>query len=187
VAVGYGINGGSETFTTGNLADLDDVIVYDGQANDANGNADITGPIGDCGLAWLLPAGAGTTTQFTPDTGSNYARVNEATPDGDTSYVGSSTVGNIDTYALADLPGTVTTVKGVASVHYAKKTDVGARGMKAELRSGGGNSAHATEIAPGTSYQYYFSNWGRNPNNGTPADWTPAAVNALEVGQQVSS
>jgi hypothetical protein len=167
--------------------DYDDIIVYDGQATDANGNADITGPIGDCGLAWLLPTGAGTTTQFTPDTGSNFARVNEATPDGDTSYAESATVGNIDTYAMGDLAGTVTTIKSVASIQYAKKTDVGARGMKAELRSGGGNAAHATEIALGNSYLYYFSNWGRNPNNGSPADWTPTAVNALEAGQQVSS
>lgn len=172
--------------TSGTLL-FDDVIFWDGQATDANGFADIHDFIGDCGLAWLLPTGAGTTTQFTPDTGSNYARVNEATPDGDTSYAESATVSNIDTYATADLAGTITSVKSVAVAHYAKKTDVGSRGMKAELRSAGANAAHATEIALGNSYQYYLSVFGQDPNNGSAANWTPTSVNALEIGQQVSS
>jgi hypothetical protein len=167
--------------------DYDDIILYDGLTTDANGFTDITGPIGDCGLVWLLPAGAGTTTQFTPDTGSNFARVNESTPDGDTSFVSDGTVGHIDTYAMADLPGTAVSVLSAASIHYARKTDVSSRGMKAELRSAGGNAAHATEITLGNSYQYFFSNWGLNPNNGAPTAWTVAAVNALENGQLVSS
>lgn len=167
--------------------DYDDVIVYDSQSTDANGFTDIVGPIGDCGLVWLLPTGAGTTTQWTPDSGSNYARVNEATPDGDTSAVDDGTVGHIDTYAMADLAGTATAVKSMAAVHYAKKTDVSSRGMKSELRSAGANAAHATEIALGNSYQYFFSSWGQNPNNGSPTNWTTSSVNALEAGQNVSS
>jgi hypothetical protein len=167
--------------------DWDDVIVWDTQATDANGFADIHDFIGDCGLVWLLPTGAGTTTQWTPDTGSNYARVNEATPDGDTSFVSDGTIGQIDTYAMADLAGTASSVLSVASIHYARKTDVSSRGMKAELRSGGGNTAYAIEIALGNSYQYFFSNWGQNPNNGAPTAWTVAAANAIEAGQLVSS
>jgi hypothetical protein len=171
----------------GQTMDYDDIIVWDDQLTDANGNSDINNFIGDCGLVWLLPTGAGTTTQWTPDSGSNYARVNEATPDGDTSYVDDGTIGHIDTYAMADLGGSASSVLSVAQVHYARKTDVSSRGMKAELRSGGGNAAHAAAISLGNSYAYYFSNWGMNPNNGSPIAWTVAAVNALEAGQQVSS
>jgi len=180
IGKGTGTNGGVNF-------DFDDLIVWDAQTTDANGFTDISDFIGDCGLLWLLPSAAGTTTQFTPDSGSNYARVNEATPDGDTSYVGSNTVGQIDTYSLGDLPLTATAVKTVAQVHYVRKDDLGPRGIKAELRSSGGNAAHATEAALGTSYIYTFSNWGRNPNNGSPIAWTPAAVNTLEAGQQISS
>jgi hypothetical protein len=165
--------------------DFDDIIVYDGQATDANGFPDITGPIGDCGLVWLLPTGAGTTTQFTPDSGVNYARINETTPDGDTSYVSDANVGDIDTYAIADLPVNVASVKSVAACHYARKTDTASRSIAAELRSGGTNYSHAAQIFLGTNYQYDFSNWGANPN--TSAAWTVAGVNALEVGQKIAS
>jgi hypothetical protein len=167
-------------------ADFDDIIFYDGQTTDPAGNSDIVGPVGDCGLAWLLPTGAGTTTQFTPDTAvANYGRVNEATPDGDTSYVESSTVGQVDTYALADLPAATSAVKTLALCHYARKTDVGARQMGATLRTGGANFTHPTGVDLGSSYQYSFRNWGTNP--GTVLPWTVADVNALEIGQTVNT
>lgn len=159
------------------------MIVYDAQTNDANGFSDITGPIGDCRLTWLLPTAAGSSTQFTPDSGSNFARVNEATPD-ITSYVDGS-VGQVDTYQSADT--LASTVKSVALVHYARKTDVGVRGMKPVIRSTGANYTYPTEIALADTYVYYFSSFGQNPNNGSPIPWTPAAVNALEIGQTCSS
>lgn len=164
----------------------DDIIVWDTQTTDANGFTDISDFIGDCGLFWSQPNGAGTTTNFTADSGSNYARVNEATPDGDTSYVQDSTVSDIDTYAMADISG-ASTIKSVAVVLYARRTDIGARGIKSELRSGGGNTSHATAIVLGLNYQYYFQNWGQNPNNGSATNWTPTSVNAVESGQIISS
>jgi hypothetical protein len=166
--------------------DYDDLIVWDTTTTDPAGNTDISNFIGDCGLTWLLPTGAGTTTQWTPDSGSNWARVSEVTPDGNTSYVEDSTVGHIDTYAMADLAASAASVKSIAVVNYAEKTDVGARGMKAEIRTNAANFAFANEIALGNSYQYYFSNWGFNPS-GTPAAWTVSDVNSIEVGQQVTS
>lgn len=178
--------GGASTFGSTSLAaDWDDLIVYDGQTTDANGNADITGPIGDCALTWLLPTGAGTTTQFTPSTGSNFAAVDDAIPNGDTDYVESTTVGQKDTYALADLPANIVTVKSVAMVHYVRKTDAGSRQMGAVLRSGGTDYTHPTGVDLSDSYLYSFRNWGSNPSGA--AAWTPTAVNALEVGQVVNS
>jgi hypothetical protein len=177
------VSGNSSTNLT---VDYDDIIVWDTQVNDPQGNPDISDFIGDCGLVWLLPTGAGTTTQFTPDSGSNYTRVNEATPDGDTSYVEDGTVGHIDTYQLANLPGNIATVKSMAVVSYTRKSDFSARGMKHELRTNSTNVAHTNEIVLGDSYTYYMSTWGSNPT-GTPANWTVADINALEIGRQVSS
>jgi hypothetical protein len=168
------------------ICDLDDIIVYDSQANDPQGNADITGPIGDCSLTWLLPTGAGTTTQFTPDSGSNYARVNEATPDLDTSYVGSSTIGQIDTYQMADLPVSAASVKSIAAVIMARKDDAGTRGVACEIRTGGANFQGANQFSLGMNYLYYFNNWGRKPG-GTPSPWSVADINAIEVGQNMVS
>lgn len=171
--------------TSGTILDFDDVIIYDGQTTDPAGHPDISDFIGDCGLTWLLPSGAGTTTQFTPDTGSNFARVNEATPDGDTSYVSDATVNHIDTYAIANLPANITTVKSLAVVNYARKDDVGSRSFAPEIRTNSANFDGVTQ-ALGNSYLYYFSNWGQNPS-GTPANWTPTDVNNLEAGQKVIS
>lgn len=166
------------------VVDYDDIIVWDTQANDAAGNPDISNFIGDCRLSWLLPTGAGATTAFTPDSGSNYARVNEATPD-ITSYVESSTIGHTDTYAMGDLSAAASSVKSVAVVQYARKTDAGSRQMAAVLRSGGTDYAHATGVDLNDSYLYSFRNWGTNPN--TVTTWTVSDVNALEVGQKVTS
>jgi hypothetical protein len=167
------------------LLDFDDIIIWDAQTTDPAGNPDISDFIGDCGLSWLLPTGAGTTTQFTPDSGSNYARVNETTPDGDTSYVQSVTVGQFDTYAMADLPGTIATVKSIAVVPYARKTDVGPRQLGAEIRTGGANFAHPTSINLGTTYLYHWLPWGSDPTDGSV--WTPTKINAIEAGPRVNS
>jgi hypothetical protein len=174
---------GSITAVPGGTWDWDDIIIYDGQINDPQGNPDIHDFIGDCGLTWLLPNGDGTTTQFSRDSGTNnYLRVNEATPDGDTSYVADATVGHLDTYAMANLPGTIATVKSIAVVNYARKDDVGTRTFAPELRTNSANFDGVTQSL-GTSYAYYMSNWGQNPS-GTPANWTPTDVNNLEAGQK---
>lgn len=166
-------------------SDYDDIIIWDGQATDAAGNPAVHDFIGDKGLVWSQATGAGATTQFTSSGGANYTRVNEATPDGDTSYVESGTVGQIDTYAMAVLPANVSAVLGVANVLYARKTDVGSRGMKSVVRSGGTNYSFPTEIALGNSYLYYQSIREADPATG--AAWTIPGVNALEAGLTVSS
>lgn len=164
---------------------LDDAIVYDGQTVDAAGNADIHDFIGDSSATWLLPAGAGASSQFTPDSGTNYTRVNEATPDGDTSYVQDSTVNDIDLYTLAALASGATVVKSLAVYHYARKTDSGSRTMEAEIRTGSTNYSYANAIALATSYIYYASGWGTNPNTASP--WTVSDVNGMQAGQTVSA
>ena len=179
------INQASVTTAGTSQVDFDDIVVWDSQATDANGLADIHDFIGDCGLTWLLPTGAGTTTQFTPDSGANYARVNEATPDGDTSYVSDANVGDIDTYAMADLPANIVAVKSVAVCHFARKTDTASRSIVAEIRTNATNYSHITPASLSNGYFYDFSNWGLNPNTG--AAWTVADINAIEMGQKIAS
>lgn len=51
-----------------------------------------------------LPDGAGASSQWTADSGTNYARVNETTaPDGDTSYVETATTAQKDLYTCANI------------------------------------------------------------------------------------
>lgn len=76
----------------------DDVVVDDA---DYPGNTRIQA---------IVPTGAGTTTQWDPSTGNNYACVDER-PASDTDYVSTNTTDEIDTYAMGDLSGAVSVVK----------------------------------------------------------------------------
>jgi hypothetical protein len=165
--------------------DFDDFVVWDLTATDANGNNDIHDWIGDCSVTWLLPNGAGTTTQFTPDSGSNYLRVSDTTPDGDTSYVDSSTVGVTDTYTLADISSSVSSIKSLAVVHLGRKTDTGSRAIQAVIRTQTTNYVHPNAIYLSDNYSYSFSPYGSNPN--TAVAWSVPDVNALEAGQKINS
>jgi hypothetical protein len=176
----------SDAFVPGStpLIYFDDIILYDGQPTDPEGNPDIHDQIGDCRLEWLLPVADGAMTQFTSTAGSNFSAVNDTSPDGDASYVYDQLVGNIDMYKVAPItfPGTV--VKSLAVVHFAKKSEVGPKSMAAGIHAGATFFPHPNEISLADEYAYSFSNWGCDPEDGLP--WTPTKVNAIEVGQKVT-
>jgi hypothetical protein len=111
--------------------------------------------------------------------------VNEATPDGDTSYTFDATVNHIDTYAMANLPAGAVSVKSLMAVSYLRKDDVGSRVAAPVIRTNSANFV-GTSVPLGNSYIYAFNTWGQNPS-GTPANWTVSDVNAIEGGQKVIS
>lgn len=139
--------------------------------------------LGDVRVEALFPDGAGNSTQFTPDSGSNYARVNESAPDDDTSYVGSSTVGHKDTYAMGAM-GASTSIKGTQQVIYARKTDAGSRVGRTVIRSGG-TDYEGADIALTDTYLFHRTVRETDPN--TSAAWTEAGVNGHEAGMKVQS
>jgi hypothetical protein len=179
---------GNNVGTPSVTIDFDDVVIYDGQANDPQNNADINDFIGDCAVSWLLPTAIGTNNQWTPSTGlavdgNNYDRVNDPTPPGDSNYVESSTTNAIDSYAIADLPTAAANIKSVQLMHYAKKTDAGSRSMAGVIRTGSTDYLGPTLSLP-SSYTYNITGtWGKNPS-GTPAAWTKANIDGLEIGQK---
>jgi hypothetical protein len=163
--------------------DFDDYYVCD--AAGANNNDFL----GDSKVQTLLPqtdaVAAGTNASFTPSTGSDHgALVDEASPNGDTDYNSSSTVGHIDTYNYPSLSLTGT-IRGVQVMPYIEKTDAGARTVSAVTRVGGSNFVcGATAISPSTGYRY----WGQqifelNPNSSSA--WLAADVNGAEFGLKI--
>jgi hypothetical protein len=130
----------------------------------------------------LSPTGAGSSTQWTPDTGSNYARVNEV-PYSAANYVQSATTGQRDTYVMADLPGSVGIIMAVQNNMIAKRTDASAISVKPAIKSG--------------ASVYYGASAALTPNDTTVSDirttdpntsaaWTAGGVNALEGGFEVA-
>lgn len=150
--------------------------------------ADLTAPMpagdfyGNLKIERLAPSGAGTTTQWTPSAGSNYQNVDENAHNSDTDYNASATVGNIDTYAMADMAASSGSIRAVQTTLVARKDDALARQIAPVMRSGGTDYVGATKTLT-TSYAYYYQQYDQDP--ATSADWDFTGVNAVEVGVKV--
>jgi len=154
---------------------FDDLYMCDGNGT-VNKNF-----LGDIKVVAVLPSAAGTLTQWGSVSGPNYTNVNEATPNDDTTYVVSSTPGQIDTYATAGISETPANIIGVQTALYARKDDAAVRTLAKIIRSGGiafpGGNNNMT-----SSYAYYLDINETDPNTGLP--WTKAGFNAAEIGVQ---
>lgn len=153
--------------------------------------ADATGGInndflGDVAVETIYPTSDGAHTDFTPNAGStHYTQVDENTPDGDTTYVSSSTIGARDSYGLTDLSVVTGQVFAVQGHNYNRKDDIGLRQVKASLRSGGTDYDGATQTLSTT---YSMASTGiHNVDPFDSAAWTIADVNALEAGVKVEA
>jgi hypothetical protein len=148
--------------------------------------ANSTTPLGPCRPVLLLPNAVGNSSVLTPSsTGDNYLMVDEATPDGDTTYVYSATEGDKDTYGLTNLStATDYDVLGVQTVAYAKKSDAGFKYMRPIVRTGGADY-NGTSVALGEAYFSYMQVWDTNPGTTGPDPWTVSDINALEAGVEV--
>lgn len=149
---------------------------------DVTGTAPYNTFLGELRIHALSPTAAGATTQWTPGAGSNYAQVNE-TPYSAANYVQSGTVGQRDTYAMADLPASVGNVLAVQNNVVAKRTDASAVSLKPAIVSGasvyyGASTALTTSDATVTDL--------RTTDPNTAVSWTASGVNALEGGFEVA-
>ena len=135
-------------------------------------------------IAGIMPNGAGYSTQWTPSAGSNYACVDEVPPS-DADYVYTNTVGNVDTYALSDLPGTAVAVKAVQVQARARKEGVATpQNLDLAVRTTGGDYFSADKVLS-TSFVSLSHLWETNP--GTAAAWTVSEVNAMEAGVKAAA
>lgn len=140
--------------------------------------------VGDVRVETLYPDGAGSNTTWTPDSGSNYARVNETTANDDTSYVEDSTAGHRDSYTCSNLSSTPTAIFGVQTVLTARKTDAGSRSIS-DVCVSGGTTSDGASVSIADTYACYATIRETDPN--TSAAWTPANLNAAEFGEKLVS
>lgn len=139
---------------------------------------------GDCRVDVILPNGAGDSTDWTPNTGTNWEAVDDATSDGDTTYVETTTSGHVDLYAMQNLPTTPARIWAIQAAVAAKKTDAGARAIQPAIKTGG-TQYNGTSQSLSNSELYYLHQWGVNPD--TTAEWTKAQVDALQAGVRDNS
>lgn len=157
----------------------DDLYICDGTGG-VNDNY-----LGDIRVAALLPTAAGNSTQYTPSAGSNYQNVDDATPDGDTTYNDSSTTSQKDTFAMGNLPTNATgNIKGLQLLTYDRKTDAGARTLRHVTRTASTDyeSANITQL---DTFIYHATLQDVNPN--TTTAWTESDVNGMEAGYKLQA
>lgn len=160
--------------------DIDDLYLYDTTGGVQDDFA------GDHRIECLFPSGAGSTTQFTPSTGSNYQNVDDTTPDDDSTYNSSATVGHVDTFAMGNLSSSSGTITSITAVVRARKEDAGARTLRTRLVNSAATSTtqESGDLTPSTSYAYYR---GTERLDGDGNAFVPSDINGIEVGYEVQA
>ena len=141
--------------------------------------------LGDVRVHCLRPNGNGNYSQYVGSDGNsvdNYLLTDES-PFNTTDYVGSSTVGQKDSYTLDNLPAGVTAVYGVQEVAIVAKSDAGLASIKQLLRVSGTDYT-TSAFALATSYQEMVNLRELNPSTGVA--WTPASVDGIEAGVETA-
>lgn len=167
--------------TSGGSTDFDDYYICDG-AGSVNNDF-----LGDVRVDCYMPNGNGNSSQLVGSDGNstdNYLLVDEASQDGDTDYVQSSTVNNKDTYAFTDMSHTPSSIFGTQLNMIAKKDDSGTRSICSVVRSGGTDYDGDTQ-ALGTTYSDYRQI--RETDPATSAAWTRTNLNSAEFGVKVAA
>lgn len=158
--------------------EIDDLYIID---NTGSSNTDLIGPVT---IETLFPSGAGTTANFTPSTGSNFENVDDATPDGDTTYNSSSTATNKDTFAYDNLTTSAATIYAVQTNINANKQAAGQRELSDVARSG------STDY-DGSNFSVNQNYWNhetvREVDPDTSSAWTVSGVNAAEFGYKIQT
>lgn len=134
---------------------------------------------------WLhLPDGAGNTTGLSqePNTGDNFEKVDENPPDGDTTFVYSTTEGDYDLYDLTGLPAGTWDVLAVQTTLNARASDGGSKFIRPVIRSGGSQTVGTSRVLP-ASYTSIMEVFENNPVTTNP--WDAAEIAGLQVGPEV--
>lgn len=109
----------------------------------------------------------------------NCLAVDDPTEDGDATYVATLTVNATDTYGVAPLSPTPTTIVGIQTKYMARMDDAGPHQMNAQLTSGG-TTVNLPTLNVVSTYQYVTAAYPQDPN--TSAAWTPTNLNNVLLG-----
>jgi hypothetical protein len=157
------------------------LYVDDFYIDDTSGEADSA----PSGRRFLYSAvnGAGQNAQFTPvGSGSNYQNVDDATPDGDTTYNRAQSSGLRDTFTTANitLPANHV-IRAAIPVAIVRKTDAGLA-SQLKLHSYDGSSyQHGSAQGVATTYGIVFERQSLKPNG---AAWNETDFNAMQFGYE---
>jgi len=134
---------------------------------------------GDVRAVQQMPA-TDSSVSWTPNSGATrFSRVNELREDGDTSYVSTTGVNNVDQYGVSALAVTPLSIVAVQSKMYVRMDDAGPHTAKSRLTSAGTTSDSAN-LSLTTNYQWIWQLYATDPH--TSAAWSAANLNAVTIG-----
>jgi hypothetical protein len=174
-----GIGGGFGTGTGGIASD--DVYILD-----TTGSAPYNDFLGDVKVEATVPVGNGNSSQLVGSDGNstdNYLLVDEIPASG-TDYVGSSTVGEKDTYNFGNLATSSGQVLAVQASALAFKSDAGTANMMMVERAASGTERDSVSTPLVASPGVWITT-GPQAADPDSATWTIASVNSAEFGVKV--
>lgn len=130
----------------------------------------------------LFPNAAGDSTDFTPDSGSNFQRVDEVGHDDDTSYVESSTADDEDLYNFDNLSD-LSSVDGVQVSAVIRVTGTESKDLKILTKSDTTTNRSDAKTIGSNSYLTHHDILEQDPD--TAAAWTTGGVDAAQFGIEV--
>jgi hypothetical protein len=172
---GFGFCG--QSTSTGYCFLYDDLYFLDGSGSTNNDF------LGNMRVVTLRPNAAGDSTQFTPDSGDNYARVNEAIHGGDSNYVEDVIGSHLDLYNYDDLAGITQDIKGIQINTECRETDTTPFSLITQCKSNGVTSDDSAQAIGSSTYTNRMRLMELNPDGSVA--WTPASLNAAQFGVKV--
>lgn len=158
---------------------LDDIYILDDTGPSPNNNF-----LGECRVQTGYPSANGDRNNFLPfGAVSNFQAVDEVIADDDTTYIRSSTVGDIDDFAMGTLSVTGTIYGVQLNVTY-RKDDVGSRSITPIIKSGG-TFYEGDVFACQSDYLIAQKVWALDPN--TSLAWDNISVNAMTAGVKIKA
>ena len=146
-------------------------------SNPALPNSDF---LGACDVYANVPVSNGSPVQWTPLAGSNFSEVNQIPPPGDSSYVSSSTVGQVDQYNVNDSGVPPGSQINAVQVVLDARLDTGSRSIAADVN---GNVSSTSNAITG-GYIMYTTPYDTSPTTGLP--WSGADF-PVQIGPAVTA
>lgn len=141
--------------------------------------------LGNMRIVTIRPDAAGDSTQFTPDSGNNYARVNEAICGDDSNYVQDAVADEKDLYNYGALGGVLTSIAGIVVITDCRETDATSFNLKTVCKSGATESDDAGQVIGSINYVSRRRLMETDPNTAS-LPWTPTTLEAAQFGVKVA-
>lgn len=165
-AVYYNLTAGTNIY-------VDDMFCYDNTGSYNNSF------LGDRRVLTLFPDADTADTDWSVTGAANgYQAIDDATPDGDSTYISSATVGDKSGFSYQDLPAGISNIAGVVAVHMSRKTDAGPANIQTAIKSGASESLGADRTIT-ERYTYWQDVFETDPASAAP--FTPTEVNDLTI------